>query len=556
MLSSLTIHNIVLIEKLHLDFQKGLCALTGETGAGKSILLDALGLALGARSESRLLRSGQDKAQVIAEFEIPRAHPAHVMLHGADLESDQELVLRRVLTSDGRSKAYINDQPVSAALLKSVGQSLVEIHGQFDTQLLLDGSTHCTVLDDYAGHNLSALHKVWQEWQQARSDLEDMQAKAQEARAEETYLREALEDLDALEPKPGEEETLAGLRERLMNREQVLEALNTAYHALSDEDDPVRSAWGAIDRVRDKIGQQGDEVVGALERATAEISEAVTQIQSLSSDLENEEHDLQSIDDRLFALRGQARKHNCAVDDLAAMRDHLAEKLDAIEHEEELLAGLMKQVESAKRDYEAEAKSIHDNRLKAAQKMDELVAKELPPLKLERATFVTEVNAMEENEWNRNGISRVQFLIATNPGAPPGPLNKIASGGEMARFMLALKVVMAERDSVPSMIFDEVDAGVGGATADAVGERLAQLGKMCQVMVVTHSPQVAARAASHWIVSKQGEKSVTTTVQPLESEKARQDEIARMLAGAEITPEARAAANKLLEMGKQKAKAA
>ena len=549
MLTSLSIQNVVLIDLLNIEFRAGLCALTGETGAGKSILLDSLGLALGARSESALVRKGAEQAQVSAVFDIEPAHPARSFLKQADITVDdgEDIILRRTVGADGRSKAFINDQPVSVGLLKQTSEALIEIHGQFDTQGLLNPATHRQMLDEYAGLKTD-VPEAWDEWKKHQQALEDLKTNSAASRAEEEFLRTSLEDLDALEPKTGEDAELASLRERLMHREQVLEALNTAYQALSGEDDPVRKAWGALDRVADKIGPSAEAPVSALDRASSEIQEALSEIQSLSADLQNSEHDLQSIDDRLFELRSQARKHQCEVDDLPAKREELAVKLNAIEHADDLLEEAVKKTEQAKASYVAAAEKAHSARQKAAEKLDTLVAKELPPLKLEKARFVTQIEKTEEAEWNAHGFDRVRFLVATNPGAEPGPLNKIASGGEMSRFMLALKVVMAEVGTAGSLIFDEVDAGIGGSTADAVGERLAKLAADKQVMVVTHAPQVAARASHHWIVVKDGKDDVRTSVVPLEPGQGRREEIARMLAGATITEEARAAADKLLEV--------
>lgn len=549
MLSSLRIQNVVLIEKLDIAFHTGLCTLTGETGAGKSILLDSLGLATGARADSGLVRKGTEQASVTATFEVPSNHIAKSLLKEQDLEFEETLMLRRTLKSDGKSRAFINDQPVSAGLLKAVGQTLLEVHGQFDTQGLLDPKTHGQILDDYAGVG-NELGKLWDSWRAAKTKLQKLRDSANVNAEQEEYLRTSLEDLDSLEPQAGEEKTLADLRESLMHREQVLEALNAAYHTLNGENDPVREAWSTLDRVADKMGEGASEVIGALDRASSEIQEAVSAIQTLSSNLEHSEHNLESIDDRLFGLRAQARKHNCDVDDLAAMREKLAEQLNAIEHADDVLEEAAKAAEVAKDSYHKKAVEVSALRKKSAEKLDSLVAKELAPLKLERAQFFTEVSVLEDSEWTKNGIDRVRFLVATNPGSDPGPLNKIASGGEMSRFMLALKVVMAEVGAAGALVFDEVDAGIGGGTADAVGERLAALAQSKQVLVVTHSPQVAARGSHHFIVSKQGDESMTTSVIALDSDQKRREEIARMLAGAEITTEARAAADKLLEIGK------
>lgn len=551
MLVSLHIQNVVLIKSLDLHFDDGLCALTGETGAGKSILLDALGLALGMRAEARLVRKGADQAKVSATFDISTDHPALEILEEADVTCEGgELILRRSLTADGRSKAHINDQPVSIGLLRQVGEALVEIHGQFETQGLLDPSSHRGLLDEYAAIG-NECQSAWQTWQQAKAALQALRDQSNNAREEEEFLRTSLEDLDALAPKAGEEDEFAALRERLMHKEKVLEALSSAYQALDSEDDPVRTAWGLMERVADKMGEGGEPIIDALARASSEVQEALAQIQSLSADLQEGDHNLESIDNRLFALRAQARKHNCAVDDLPAKREELALRLNDIEHADEALAARQREESQAKDAYIKAAQAVRDKREAAAAKLDGLIARELPPLKLEKARFVTQLEALEEGEWSATGMDRVRFLVATNPGSDPGPLNKIASGGEMSRFMLALKVVMAETGSAQTLIFDEVDAGIGGATADAVGERLARLSRAGkQILVVTHAPQVAARAQHHYIVAKEGDKTVNTTVIPLQEVERRREEIARMLAGAEITNEARAAADKLLETGK------
>ena len=549
MLNTITIKNVVLIEKLTIEFKNGLCALTGETGAGKSILLDSLGLALGGRSEARLVRKGSEKAVIIASFDVEADHPSQQILNKADVECvGGEIILRRSVGADGRSKAYINDQPVSVTLLKQVGETLVEIHGQHDTRGLLDPSNHRTMLDDYVGVD-GALPKLWQVWSVQREELAQLREQAVNARAEEEYLRQSLEDLDALSAEPGEEEKLSNLRESLMHRERLLEALNAAYHALNAEEDPVRKAWASLDRVADKLGAEGGEAIQALERASTEMQEAMTCIQSISSDLEHSEYNLETVDDRLHELRNQARKHGCEPEDLAAKRDDLATKLNIIEYADDVLDEKARSVEKARAAYIKQAEALSTQRMKASKILDSMVQKELPPLKMERAKFVTKLDKLPEEDWNAYGMDRVRFLVATNPGAEPGPLGKIASGGEMSRFMLALKVVMAEEQSGQSLIFDEVDAGIGGATADAVGERLARLAGNNQIMVVTHSPQVAARASHHWIVKKSGNQDVTTNVIPLPANEDRREEIARMLAGASVTEEARAAAEKLLETG-------
>ena len=547
MLRGLSIRNVVLIEHLFIDFDAGFCALTGETGAGKSILLDSLGLALGARSESGLVRKGQDQAQVSAEFYISDTHPVHDLLREQELDSAPDLVLRRIISADGRSRAFINDQPVSAGLLRQAGDMLVEIHGQFDTHGLLDAKNHRAMLDDYAGIDRSGLARLWDEWRAAQDALDDAQAEIEQARRDEDYLRQALEDLDGLAPEPGEEDKLAALRDRLMRRDGLIQALNAAYDAAGE----AGSLIGQSARMLAQAGEEGGTVLAALDRADAEIQEAIAQIRSQSTDLEETDYSLTEIDDRLFALRGQARKHNCTVDELSGMRDEIARKLNNIEAQDDRLEKLAVAVEKAAKTYRAMAENVSVARRAAAEKLDRLVALELPPLKMDKARFETSVTPLPDSEWGAGGIDRVRFLVATNPGADAGALNKIASGGELSRFTLALKVVMAAAvGHARTMIFDEVDSGIGGGVAAAVGERLARLAQGAQVLVVTHAPQVAACATHHYIVTKQDNgATVTTTVIGLPRGDERREEIARMLAGAEVTAEARAAADRLLQTG-------
>ena len=545
MLASLTIKNVVLIDQLKIEFHKGLCALTGETGAGKSILLDALGLALGARSDSGLVRKGTDQASVTAEFIVAKDSDILTFLGSQELESSPELILRRLVTKEGRSRGFINDQPVSATLLKKIGDMLVEIHGQFETQSLLHPRVHRGLVDDYGtpSEDLHKLADLWQAWKESKAELARRQNKLVQARDDEAYYRSSLEDIDALSPKEGEEESLSLLRDRLMRREQILENLNIAETGITEIENLSASLWRALE----KLGDEGKGAVAAMDRTNAEMQEVVAALQNISSDLENSEYSLQEIDDRLFALKAQARKHGCSIDELPQKREEISAALTAIENQDSDLAELMLQVEKYKKNYQRQAEKISRIRQKSSKKLSDFVMRELPPLKLDKARFEINIEALLEENWNALGMDSVQFLVATNPGAAAGPLNKIASGGEMARFMLALKVVLAEVGVAGSLVFDEVDSGVGGATAAAVGERLARLAEHRQILVVTHSPQVAAMAAHHWIVTKDGQESVQTNIIPLFDPPERQEEIARMLAGAEITEEARAAAGKLLE---------
>lgn len=545
MLASLTIKNVVLIDQISIEFSDGLCVLTGETGAGKSILLDSLILALGARSDAGLVRKGQEQAVVTAFFELPPSHPIQDILQENDLEFDSNIILRRSVSSDGRSKAFINDQPVSIGLLKKVGEMLVEIHGQFDTQRLLQAHYHLDVLDEYAEHQslLNNLSEKWDKWKNLSAKLEKMQKDLEKAQRDEVYFRSSLEDLDALAPKAGEEESLSALRDQLMRREQILENLNIAQNAIQEIETVSNVVWKALNR----LGQEGHEAISAMDRANAEIQEVSSSIEGILSDIENSESSLEEIDDRLFALKAQAKKHGCKIDDLSQKREEIFSLLQSIESNSDNFSNLMRDIESAKKDYEKEARKLSEARKKQAKKLANNIIKELPPLKLDKVQFDVDVTEIAEQDWSKKGIDRVEFLISTNPGAALGPLNKIASGGELARLMLAIKVVLSGTGAAGSLVFDEVDSGIGGATAAAVGERLAKLSQDKQILVVTHSPQVAARAKNHWIVIKDGQDVVKTNIVPLCEMPQRREEIARMISGAEITEEARAAADKLLQ---------
>jgi DNA repair protein RecN (Recombination protein N) len=550
-LAQLTIRDVVLIDRLTLNFRAGLSVLTGETGAGKSILLDSLGLALGARGGAGLVRHGADQAGVTAEFELSADHPALNLLKEQGLEPEERLVVRRTIAADGRSRAWINDQPVSVALLKQIGAELVEVHGQFDTQGLLNPATHRGVLDAYAGdpYAVARVAAAWRAWRQVEEARARAAAEADRARAEEDYLRHAAAELDELDPRIGEETELAENRAVLMHREKLLDALNAASTELSGDRGAERALAGAartLARVADKAGGRLDEALAALDRAAAEASEAAHALRALSSDMDGDGGSLEKMEERLFALRAAARKHGTDVDGLAALRDDFVRRLSLIEDQGDLLTRLAREAEVARRNYIEAAGALGKLRRAAATRIDAAVAGELAPLKMERARFVTQVDAADETEWGPGGTDRVAFLVATNPGAPPGQINKIASGGELARFMLALKVALSETNSVGTMVFDEVDTGIGGAVAAAVGERLERLGKRVQVLVVTHSPQVAARGVHHLKVRKTvtGDSAATGVTELLPDE--RREEIARMLSGAEITAEARAAAEKLI----------
>jgi DNA repair protein RecN (Recombination protein N) len=551
MLASLTIQNVVLVDRLTVSFGAGLCALTGETGAGKSVLLDSVGLVLGGRAEAGLVRRGADQAAVSAEFELPADHPVFAFLADQGIVAETPLILRRVVSADGRSRGWIGDQPVSAGLLRAAGAFLVEIHGQFETQGLLDSRTHRALLDS-AGKVSSSLSALWADWQGKARALADAREKAARAAADEAWLRGALEDLQKLRPEPGEEEALSTARTRLQVRAHLLESLNGALECVVGADGADRQILQAqriLGRLGDKGGTEVEGVLAALDRASGELRDAAARMELAGESLDEQGASLEDTESRLFDLRAEARKHACRIDDLPGLLDTLAARLKAIESLDSDLAVRERETAQAREAYIAHSRTVRVARIAAAAALDRDVARELPPLKLDKARFTTVIDPLPEAEWGPEGTERVRFLVATNPGTEPGPIDKIASGGEMARFMLALKVVMARAGVAGTLVFDEVDSGIGGATADAVGERLARLARDRQVLVVTHAPQVAARADRHWIVVKKGEKEVRTLVLPLESDEARREEIARMLSGAQVTQEARAAAGRLLGAG-------
>ncbi|MGO9785897.1 MAG: DNA repair protein RecN [Stellaceae bacterium] len=552
MLLGLSIRDVVLIDKLDLSFRAGLCVLTGETGAGKSILLDALGLALGVRAESGLVRHGAEQATVSAEFALPRNHPARDLLSQAGIDAKGDsLVLRRVVDSGGRSRAFIDDQPVSIGLLRQAGETLVEIEAQFAQRGLLDPATHRQALDDYGvtASDLTGLAGAWNAWREKLKAHAESAERLARARTEEEFLRHALKELEALEPKPGEENTLAEERALLMNRERLTEALEGALAELAGErggERALNAAARSLERLKDKAGVRLDLALGALGRAAVETREAISEIEAALRDLGNAPRSAEKIEERLFALRDLARKHKVPVDGLAGLRAEIAAKVAALEDGGGAVEKLAREAAEARKVYMATADKVSAQRRKAATALDAAVSKELKPLKLDKARFATLLSSLGEAEWGAFGRERAHFEVATNPGAPAGPLAKIASGGELARFMLALKVVLAKTSPVPTLVFDEVDSGIGGAAAAAVGERLHRLGRDLQVLVVTHSPQVAARGAHHWRVEKsQAAQKTLIRAEELSAE-ARREEIARMLSGAAVTAEARAAAASLM----------
>lgn len=550
MLQSLSIRDVVLIDRLDIAFAPGLTVLTGETGAGKSILLDSLGLALGARAEGGMLRPGASQLSVAAEFALPADHPAWAVLADQGIEASQQLILRRVIGADGRSRAFVNDEPASVGLLRRLGETMVEIHGQFESHTLLDPASHRQVLDAFAGADGKAVAAAWAAWRSAAEVRAAAEADLAGARAEEDFLRHAVGELDAIDPKPGEEAELAARRVTLMAGEKLAEAMEAARQALSrpaDIEAALQSAHRTLERVADKAGGRLDPVLAGLDRAAMEAAEARALLENVAAALDLDPRNLERAEERLFGLRALARKHNAAVDELPALRERLYARLAAIDSGGDALTRLAAEEAAAQTVYLEAAAALAKARRAAAAKLDKAVAAELPPLKLDKARFATRVETLAEAEWGPAGMDRVAFEVATNPGAAPGPLAKVASGGELARFMLALKLVLARTSPVATIVFDEVDADVGGATAAAVGERLARLARGLQILVVTHSPQVAAKGAHHWQVAKSddGKGGTVTRVVALVAA-GRREEIARMLAGAKVTDQARAAADSLL----------
>lgn len=560
MLAALSIRDIVLIDKLDLEFGEGLSALTGETGAGKSILLDALSLALGGRGDAALVRSGADQGQVSASFELPEEHPVFALLSENGIAIEESLlILRRLQGADGRSRAFINDMSVSVQLLRQVGRALVEIHGQHDERALIDPSGHRDLVDAFAGleREAAAVAACYEAWADADAARLRHESDVAAARANADYLAHALEELRTLAPEPGEEEALSSRRQLMMNAEKIASELNEARDALEGEGTAgarLASALRRIERQAATAGADGSSpfaaVADALERVLSETEAAREKIEEALAATAFEPGDLERAEERLFALRALARKHRVQVDALPALQEKLEADLAAITTSESTAAELARAAEAARGAYEQAALALSKARIKAAKKLDKEVAGELAPLKLEKARFLTRIETVDIREGGPSGIDRIAFFVAANPGTEPGPMMKVASGGELARFILALKVVLASRGSAPTLIFDEVESGVGGATAAAVGERLAGLGENVQVLAVTHAPQVAALARGHMRIAKEAVRTakgeaMTTRVAVL-GDAERREEVARMLAGQTITDEARAAADRLM----------
>ncbi|MDU8928900.1 DNA repair protein RecN [Alisedimentitalea sp. MJ-SS2] len=552
MLRTLEIRDMLIIDRLDLEFRPGLNVLTGETGAGKSILLDSLGFVLGWRGRAELVRAGAEQGEVTAEFDLPNGHAVHAVLAEAGLPQceDGTLLLRRVNGRDGRKTAWVNDRRCSGEVLRQLSDVLVELHGQHDDRGLLNPRGHRALLDEFAGNAeaIDRTRKAWAGWRRAEKELGVARAALEAVRDEEEFLRHAVGELDALDPQPGEDEVLDRERRRMQAAERVREDIDKARGAVSGGDGGAEGAaedalrW--LEAVAGDLDGLLDEPVEALGRALNELAEAGDGIRRALDALDFEPFALEACEERLFAIRALARKHDVLPDELGSFAMGLRDRLDALERGDADIAALEEAEQAAKVGYDKAAAVLSGKRARAAKALDKAVMAELAPLKMERAVFVTEIDLAAPGP---EGMDAVSFTVATNPGAPSGPIAKIASGGELSRFLLALKVSLAQKANPGvTMIFDEIDRGVGGATADAVGRRLAALAEGAQVLVVTHSPQVAAQGGYHWRVEKRVEKDMTlSTVVPLNGVE-RVDEIARMLSGDVITDEARAAAERLL----------
>ncbi len=554
MLQTLTIRDIVLIERLDIHFQRGLTVLTGETGAGKSILLDALALALGGRGDASLVRHGADQGQVIAVFDLAAAHPARALLRANEIDDEGDVILRRVQAGDGRTRAFVNDQAVSANLMRQIGALLVEIHGQHDDRALIDPAIHRGLIDAFGGleAGAEAVAAAFKAWRGAERQLSELSQRIDAARREADYLRGSVDELSALAPRAGEETELAERRHHMMRAEKVAVDLREAFDQLNGSGSPIPELSSLMRRLERK-GELAPLIGGpltALSTALDALEDARVGFEAALRDTAYDAGDLERTEERLFAIRAAARKFSVRPDDLAALRDRMAADLTDLDAGEDRLSGLAQQAALARRIFDDLASTLSAERERAARRLEEAVAHELPALKLERARFIVTMTSDPEAR-TAEGIDTAEFWVQTNPGTRAGPMMKVASGGELSRFLLALKVSLAEKGSAPTLIFDEIDTGVGGAVAEAIGNRLSRLADRVQVISVTHAPQVAARAGSHLLIAKEavdGGSRVATRVTPI-GDGHRREEIARMLAGSRITEEARAAAAKLIAGG-------
>ncbi len=553
MLVQLSIRDIVLIERLDLAFEKGLSVLTGETGAGKSILLDSLSLAMGGRGDGGLVRHGEERGQITAVFDVAMDHGARKLLRENGIDDDGDLIFRRTQSADGRTKAYVNDQALSVQLMRQAGQLLVEIHGQHDDRALVDTNAHRTLLDAFAGltDEVVAVSGLYRQWRDCERALKKHRDKIELAAREADYLRAAVEELETLSPQDGEEDDLAEHRSKMMKAERIAGDISEASEFLNGNASPVPHIASLVRRLERKSQEAPgllEDTVALLDAALDQLSNAQMEVEAALRKTEYDPRELERVEERLFALRGAARKYSVPVTGLPDLAEKMISDLAEVDAGEEKLAKFDAELAVAKGNFDRAAQSLSEKRHHAATSLSDAVMAELPALKLERARFMVEITT-DPAAGAAEGIDVVEFHVQTNPGTRPGPIMKVASGGELSRFLLALKVALADRGSAPTLVFDEIDTGVGGAVADAIGQRLKRLSEKVQVLSVTHAPQVAARAATHLLISKgpsaDGSDKITTRVATMEPED-RTEEIARMLAGASITDEARAAAARLL----------
>jgi len=551
MLTGLFINNVVLIEKLQLDFSNGLTIFSGETGAGKSVLLDSLALISGARSDTSLIRPGHDSLCVSASFEIKnKKSPLFDVLKENGLTPSSEIIIRRILTADGKSKIFFNDEPVSLKLLKTLGSYLFEIHGQFDNQGLFNDKTHIDFLDSFGVYEkeLEQTSQAHKKYKTLQKNLNDALAAAEKNAREEEILTHFAQELENMSIRVGEEKELTDKRTEMLNASKLLENLNTAYQALQGEGiaSNIRHALSAIDKANRLTENKYQDILKILDSALVELDEAVGEIEAASENIRVNANDIGTVEERFLALKALARKHQCAIDDLPAVLENIKNKLASIQQTNNDIIYLKKELQTAKDTYYQNALRVHECRVQTAEALKNAVTAELSFLRMNKAEFRVQIEKLESENWHDKGIDNVYFEVKTNAGSPFGALSKIASGGELARFMLALKVNLASKTGIETLIFDEVDSGIGGGTAEAVGNRLYKLAQNVQVMAVTHSPQVASFGTTNFKVSKETIGNITTSKVQRLSETEKKEEIARMLSGEIISDEARAAADKLI----------
>jgi len=551
MLTTLSINNIVLIDKLNFDIEKGLCVLTGETGSGKSILLDALGLAVGYRSSSRLLRKGKKQGSIIAEFNIKDNSECKNILTINDLETSNNLILRRVLYEDGRSKAFINDTPISQNLLNQIGETLLEVHGQNEQRGLLNPSIHRKILDEYGKleGQTNMVSASYEEMKKFEKQLNELLTKKDSLEKEQDYLQFVISEIETINPQLNEEEELAEKRTSLRNKEKVINVLENVYNELEQQNNiskNIANAQGLLSRNIDH-NKNFSKIISLLEKSSIELSEALSLINETYNSFMLDNNNLEQIEERLFTIKGLARKFKIQTNELPEYLQKLKQELSNIQNQEILFSELQENLKIAKQNYIKQSQQLRKQRIETAKELSKNIIQELKPLKMEKTIFEVSITELDEQHYTKHGTENIKFKASTNPGTPLDDLTKIASGGELSRFMLALKVVLSKTKTIPTIIFDEIDSGIGGAVANAVGERLKQLGQQAQVLVVTHSPQIASKGNYHIKITKTQKQDTTETHIDILNTKTKIQELARMLSGEQITQEAIKAAEKLME---------